>query len=115
MMYLLIIILHREEYLDDILSLFVELGIEDAAIVESQSLTRALAYDVPIFAGLRFQIEGSKRYSKVIFALADNPEIGDELVSILKDEGIDFDKPGVGRIILLKTEKVLGKPEEVEI
>ncbi|MCD6276759.1 hypothetical protein J7J69_00760, partial [candidate division WOR-3 bacterium] len=60
-MYLLVIILHKEEYIEDILSLFVELGIEDAAIIESQSLTRALAYDVPIFAGLRFQMEGSKK------------------------------------------------------
>ena len=114
-MYLLIIILHKEQYLEDILSLFVELGIEDAAIIESQSLTRALASDVPIFAGLRFQMEGSKKYSKVILALTDNPDIGDELVSILKDEDIDFDKPGTGRIVLLKTEKVFGKPEEVEI
>lgn len=114
-MYLLIIILHKEEYLDDILGVFVELGVEDAAIVESQSLTSALAYDVPIFAGLRFSLRDTKKYSKTIFALTDDSKIGEKIISILKDEDIDFEKPGTGRIMVLKVSEVYGEPEEVEL
>jgi len=114
-MYLLVIMLHKEEYLDDILQLFVELGVEDAVIIESQSLTHALAYDVPIFAGLRFQLKGERKYSKVILALTDRKETASEMVDLLKEEDIDFEQPGTGRILVVKLEEAIGKPEEIEI
>lgn len=114
-MYLMVIILHKEEYLDDILQLFVELGVEDAVIIESESLTQALAYGVPIFAGLRFQLKGERRYSKIVFAITDEKETASNMVELLKEQEIDFEKPGTGRILLIKLEEVIGKPEEIGI
>jgi hypothetical protein len=104
-MYLLIIILHKEEYLDDVLSCLVELGIEDAVAIDSESMEKALAYKVPIFAGLRFDI-GGKPFSKVILATSEDKESGKELIKLLKEVDIDLEIPGVARIITLKIESI---------
>jgi nitrogen regulatory protein P-II 1 len=112
-MYLLIIILHREEWLDDVLSGLVELGIEDAITIDSESMERALAAKVPIFAGLRFDLRG-RPYSKTILAVADTPEVGMELISMLKEVNIDLEAEGASRIITLKIESIFGTPREIE-
>jgi hypothetical protein len=113
-MYLLLITLNKEEYLDDVLSCLVELGIQDATIVETQSMENALAYKIPIFAGLRFQLGGGKPYSKTILAVTDNKNVGKEIISMLKEIDINFEEEGTGRIITIKIESVLGSVPEIE-
>ncbi|MHA2601019.1 MAG: hypothetical protein AM324_002675 [Candidatus Thorarchaeota archaeon SMTZ1-83] len=112
-MYLLIIILNKEEYLDDVLSVLIEMGITDVTIVDTQSLEMALAYRVPIFAGLKFQLGGRTPYSKTIFALADDKNTGKEIIELLKEVGIDLEEKGVARIVTIAVESVLGTPPEV--
>lgn len=113
-MYLLIIILNREEFLEELMEVLVELGITDATVVESQSMGKVLAYEVPIFAGLRFQTKGQRRYSKTILALVDDRQLADEIVQLLQEMDIDFMAPGVGRIVTIKVESALGAPSELE-
>ena len=114
-MYLLIIVLNREEFLEDTLSVLVELGITDATILDSQAMGRALAYEVPIFAGLRSLMEGRRIYSKTIFALVDDKEVGEDMVRLLGDMDIDLETPGVGRVITLKVESAFGAPSELDL
>ena len=111
-MFLLIIILNREEFLDDVLSSLVELGVTEAAVIDSESMRKVLAYEIPIFAGLR--IGGSRPYSKTILALSDDPDVGAEMVHLLKDINIDLEAPGVATLITLRVESVLGTPAEPE-
>ena len=112
-MYLLIIILHKEEWLDDVLSCLIEVGIEDAITIDSESMESALAQKVPIFAGLRFGLR-DRAYSKTIFAVTDNPDAGKEIVKFLKEIGINLEEKGAGRIITLRIESVIGIPKEIE-
>lgn len=112
-MYLLIIILHKEEWLDDVLSCLIELGIEDAITIDSESMESALAQKVPIFAGLRFDLKESA-YSKTIFALTDEPNAGKEIVKFLKEIEINLEEKGAGRIITLRVESAIGTPKEIE-
>ena len=112
-MFLLLIILHAEEYLDDVLSALIELGIEDAVVMDTEPLGKALAYSVPIFAGVKFSLSG-KSASKFITATTDNPNAGEELIAMLKEIDIDLESEGVSRIITIKTESVLGKSGEIE-
>ena len=112
-MYMLIIFLHKQEFLEDILSCFIELGIEDAVTIDSESMGKALAYNVPIFAGLRFGL-GGKPLSKVIYAISEDRDAGKELVKLLKQVGIDLEQPGVARIITLNVESIYGTPEVIE-
>lgn len=109
-MYLVIIFLTREEILDDLLSILVELGSTDTTIVESQSMGGFLAHRIPIFAGLRLQLGGKHVYSKMIFATSDDREVGKKTVHLLKDSGYDF-YDGMGRIIVIKAEEVFGEPQ----
>ncbi|MFQ5867398.1 MAG: hypothetical protein ACE5IT_05325 [bacterium] len=112
-MYLIMITLHKEEYLDDVLSCLVELGIEDAVTVDSESMEKALAYKVPIFAGLKFDLRG-KPFSKLILAVSKNRQSGKELMTLLKEVGINLEEPGVARILTLKLESLLGTPKTIE-
>ena len=109
-MYLVIIILNNEEILDDLLSILVELGSTDTTIVEGQSMGGFLAHRIPIFAGLRLQLGGKNVYSKIMFTLSDDKDIGKKIIHLLKDSGIDFDD-GMGRIIVVKIEAVFGEPQ----
>jgi len=113
-MYLLMIILNKEEYLDDVLSVLVELGITDATIMDTQSLEMALAYKVPIFAGLKFQLGGRTPYSKTIFVLTEEKETGKNVMELLKGVGIGPGEKGVARLITMKVESALGTPPEVD-
>ena len=112
-MYILIIFLHKTEFLEDILSCFIELGIEDAVTIDSESMGKALAHNVPIFAGLRFGL-GGKPLSKVVYAVTEDKNAGGQLVKFLKQVGIDLEQPGVARIITVKAESILGTPETIE-
>ncbi|HID96020.1 MAG TPA: hypothetical protein EYP53_08200 [Candidatus Latescibacteria bacterium] len=114
-MYLLIVVLNKEEFLEDVLSVLVELGVTDATIIDSQAMGRALAYEVPIFAGLRFQMGGGRPYSKTIFALVEDKEVGAQMVRMLKEVDIDLESPGVGCIITIKIESALGTPSELDL
>jgi len=114
-MYLLIMILHKEEFLDDVLSAFIELGVDEASILDLQSLGSALAYQVPIFSGLRFQMHGGRPYSKTIIGISDDPNIGKDIVSILKDSDIDIEAPGVGRVIVVDIKETYGSAEEIDV
>jgi hypothetical protein len=109
-LYLIIIFLTKEEILDDLLSILVELGSTDTTIIESQSMGGFLAHRIPIFAGLRLQLGGKHVYSKTILAISDDKDAGKKVVHLLKDSGFDFDE-GMGRIMVLKTEEVYGEPQ----
>jgi hypothetical protein len=109
-MFLVIIILHREDFLEDLLSGLVELGVDEAVTIDSEPMKRVLAYKVPIFAGLKFDLR-EKPFSKLILALADNANVGKQLVDLLKGTGMNIEEPGVGWILTLKLESAFGEAE----
>jgi len=109
-MYLLVIILRKAEHLDDVLAGLVELGIQDAVTVDAEPLKKSLAYKVPIFAGLKFDLR-EEPHSKIIMAVSEDQEAGKQLTVILKEVGIDLKEPGVARILTLKLESTFGEPE----
>ncbi|OQX81677.1 MAG: hypothetical protein B6D56_01760 [Candidatus Omnitrophica bacterium 4484_70.1] len=109
-MQLLIIVLNREDYLEKILALMIEAGITGATILNSEGLGHFLAYEVPIFAGLR-QLMGEKRSAnRTIFAVVEE-ENWDEFRHLLEEENIDFTQSGVGIIALLPVNEVI-KPKK---
>ena len=111
--YLLIIVLNKEEYEEDISSALVEVGITDATIVDGEGLGQVLAEGIPIFAGFKFGLEGSRPYSKLILGITDDSNVIGELGVILKDSDIDFDEPGVGKIMTIKLDSYVGTPPEI--
>ncbi|MBI5788600.1 MAG: hypothetical protein HZA78_07085 [Candidatus Schekmanbacteria bacterium] len=97
---LLILILNREEYLEDILALFLELGISGATILESIGMGRIVTYDIPVFAGFRDLMIGNRPYNKTILSVVDD-EIIPQVVEGVKSLCSDTKGPGVGLIFTL--------------
>jgi nitrogen regulatory protein P-II 1 len=106
-MKLLFIVLNKEEFLPDILPILAELNISGATILDSEGMAHALAYDVPIFAGLRQMLGETKRNNKTIFTLIENDAVLTELHNILKEEGIDFEKKGMGIMFTVPVDQVI--------
>ncbi len=105
-MELLIVILNKEEYFERILSILVEAGVSGATIFESEGMGHFLAYEVPIFAGLRQLMGGGKSESRTIMAVLEDEKIFKNITRLLNEDGIDFTKSGVGIMMTVPVNKV---------
>lgn len=112
-MYFIVIFLYKEDYLDDILEAFIELGIEDAVILNAETMKKELSLKVPLFAALEISSK-EKTFAKVIMATADDKNVLKNLVKMLKQVDIDLLEEGICRMILLKAEEIMGQPEIIE-
>lgn len=109
-MELLIIILNKEEYVEIISSILVELGVYGATILDSEGLGHFLAHEVPIFAGLKQLVGEKKTASRTILALFEKKAMFSEFKKLLAEENIDFTKADTGIILTLPVNEAI-KPE----
>ncbi len=111
--YLLVIVLNKEEFLEDILTAFVEVGISGATVVDSVGMGRVLAYDVPIFASLRKTLEGrySAPYNKTIFTVIPNEDKLHTTIELI-EQILDLDVPGAGLLFAVAISIVKGLSAE---
>lgn len=86
-MQLLIAILHREELLDDVLSVLVELELPDSVVVESRSGLELLERDLPIFAGLRSLIPAGIDFCRLVVCLAGDDDAAARAVEAIRHLG----------------------------
>ncbi|MBW2045678.1 MAG: hypothetical protein JRI96_12480 [Deltaproteobacteria bacterium] len=110
-MELLIIILNREEYFEKVVSILVEAGATGATILDSEGLGHFLAYEVPIFAGLRKLVGERKSANRTILAVLEDKSIFSKFKQLLSEEEIDFTEEGVGVMVTLPVNEVV-KPKE---
>ncbi len=83
-MKLAVIFLNRIEYLDEILSVFLEIGVSGATVLDSVGMGHILSQNVPIFAGLREAFAGSSPNNKIILMLVEE-EMIETIVVALED------------------------------
>ena len=81
-MQLLIIKLAKEELLEDLLTALTASGLDTACIVDSSSIQKFMGQRIPIFAGLRTEMDHYS-YCKVIIARILYPENLDEFRRLL--------------------------------
>lgn len=110
-MELLMIVLNKEEYFEQILSMLVELEVSGATILDSEGLGHFLAYEVPIFAGLRQLVGEKKTASKTILALIEEKKFLSKFKKMLAAEKIDFTSPGTGIIVTLPINEAIKSKE----
>lgn len=110
-MELLITILNKEEYFERFLTILIEAGASGATILDSEGLGHFLAYEVPIFAGLKQLVGERKSLNRTVLVLLEREDIFDKIKKLLGEEGIDFTKPGVGIMLTLPVNEVV-KPKE---
>ena len=97
-MQILLIILYREDLLDDVLSALVEMEITGAVVLDGTSMEQVLSEDVPIFAGLWQTFGGGGAQAKTILAPLQDRGVLGHLVLLLKEMEADFTDPEIGRI-----------------
>lgn len=98
-MELLIVILNKDELFETVVNILVESGVSGATFLESEGMGQYLAYEVPIFAGIRQFVGESKKSNRTILAVLEKKEMFEEIKDLLKKEKIDFSKPGVGQLL----------------
>jgi nitrogen regulatory protein P-II 1 len=106
-MQLLVLILNREEKLEEILTYCLGEGVTGATLLESEGMGRILSKEVPIFAGFRDLFAPSKPLNRTILSV-----VPDDLAQRL-GEGVDrilggWGEPGAGLLFTLPVGRVWG-------
>jgi len=109
-MKLVVIVLNKTEYLEDLLMAFLEIGVSGATVVDSVGMGRILSHDVPIFTGLRSAFPGTSPVNKTILVVTAEEMVADILTAI-DDVCGSFEAPGTGLIFVLPIEIVRGLGE----
>jgi len=106
-MQLLLFILNKEEHLEEILEVFLELDITGATIIDSVGMGRILATDIPIFAGFRNIMQESRPGNKTILTVVSDDKIPRIIQGIEQICG-SLDKPGAGILLTLPISNAKG-------
>lgn len=91
-MWLLVYILNEDKYLDELLEEFIEVGISRATILDGMGMLHFLSEEVPIFAGFRSLIQGTKPFNKILLSVIREKDLLNTAL-----ETIDRVVGGIGR------------------
>jgi hypothetical protein len=109
-MYALFIVLNEIDYLEDILSGFMENKISGATILDSQGMGSAIANsnnkDIPFFSALHMLIGDSHPYSKTIFTVLESESMVDNAVKVVQEIVEDITSTGVGFMFSVPIAKI---------
>ncbi|HLA41706.1 MAG TPA: hypothetical protein VJ417_17005 [Candidatus Glassbacteria bacterium] len=97
----MVFVLNREELLGEILSGFLEIGITGATILDSMGMGRILAFDIPIFAGLRGTLAGGRPHNKTILSVLKDRATYEKAAELIEDVCGSLDDPGNGILFAL--------------
>jgi nitrogen regulatory protein P-II 1 len=106
-MKLLVFILNKEEYLEEVLEAFLELNISGATILDSVGMGSILAQDIPIFAGFKNLLQGSRPANKTILTVVPEKLVKPARTAIEQIVG-SLDEPGNGLLFILDIDKIYG-------
>lgn len=113
-MKLLVFVLNKEEYLEDVLEAYVEAGVAGATILDSEGMGRFLAYEVPIFADFKEFIKGNKPYNKTILSVIRNEAVVEKLKRLVDEVVGGLDNPGTGIMFTIPVDWSTGLVREEE-
>ncbi len=109
-MYVLFVVMNAVDYLEDVLSGFLEEGISGATILDSQGMGRAIVEGdhskIPLFGALKSVLEDSHPYSKTIFTVLEDEEMVDKAVTVVQDIISDLSLTGSGFMFTVPIGKV---------
>jgi len=107
-MRLVIIFLNKIEYLEDILSAFLEIGVTGSTVLDSEGMGHIISDNIPIFAGLRDTFAGSSPSNKTIITVVEKNMVN-KVADIVEDVcGVSLEEPGTGVMISIPVEKTFG-------
>lgn len=99
-MYALFIVLNAIDYLEEILSGFVEVGVSGATILDSQGMGSTIvnnqSTNIPLFGALHMLLGDSHPYSKTIFTVLESEAMVEKTVAVVQEVIGDISDTGVG-------------------
>lgn len=107
-MNVLFIVLNKVEYLEEILDMFMEIGVRGATILDSQGMGRAIGETDAFFGAIRNMIDGARPYNKTIFTVIEDKETLDRAIKETKNIVGEISDPGVGMMFTLPIGEVHG-------
>ncbi len=114
-MYALFLVLNEVDYLDDILSTFLDIGVKGATILDSQGMGGALVHgenrDIPLFRSLKSFLDSSRPYNKTIFTVIQSEELVKKAMQAVNDVVGDISRPGVGLMFTVPIGHIYGMNE----
>jgi nitrogen regulatory protein PII len=109
-MKLVMIILNKTEFLEDLLTAFLEIGVSGATVVDGVGMGRILSHDVPVFTGLRSAFPGTSPVNKTILVVTEDGLV-DDILTAIEDVCGSFKGPGTGLVFVLPIETARGVGE----
>ena len=106
-MKLVVVVLNRTRYLEDLLTAFLEIDVTGATVIDSVGMGRILSHDVPIFAGLRSAFPGTSPVNKTVFVVAEDGLVEDVL-TVVDDVCGSFDEAGSGLVFVVPVDYTRG-------
>ena len=110
-MKLVIVVVNRTEYLEDLLSALLEIGASGATVIDSIGMGRVLSHDVPIFAGLRSAFPGTAPVNKTVLVATEEERV-DDILTAIDDVCGSLEEPGSGLVLVVPLDKVVGLRRE---
>lgn len=110
-MELLVIIIKQTQYLDDILTGFVDIGIGGATVVDSRGMGQILTANVPIFAGLKDLMPGGAIGNYMIISVVNSEEV-DKAMQLVNEVCGDIEEEGAGIAFTLPVGRAFGLYKE---
>ncbi len=105
-MELLVVIMKQTQFLDDILTGFVDIGIQGATVVDSRGMGQILTANVPIFAGLKDLMPGGNIGNYTILSVVQPGQV-EKAVELIR-EICDLGEEGVGFAFTVPVNRVFG-------
>jgi nitrogen regulatory protein PII len=111
LMKLLVLVLNKEEFTEQVLERFVDIGVPGATIIETVGMGRVLSQEIPIFAGFVDMMAGARPSNKTIFTLVE-----DDMVENVR-QGVEdvigkLDQPGTGILFAVNVDYHAGVVRE---
>jgi nitrogen regulatory protein PII len=106
-MKLLVVILNREELLDDLILAFLEVEIRGATILDSVGMGRILSHDIPILAGMKGLSTGSFPRNRTVLTVVQDQQVA-AVVRVFEEVVGPVSQPGNGLILALPIGEIYG-------
>ncbi len=112
-MKLVVIILNRVEFLEDLLTAFLEIGISGATVLNSVGMGQIVSRNIPIFAGLSDAFPGSSPSNRTILAVVEDRQVK-RMARMVEEVCGSLDDPGSGLMVSLSLDEVFGFRPTIE-
>ena len=92
-MQLLVMVVDKEEDLDEIFEAFIKIGIKGVTVIDSMGSGHLFTENLSIFCKLSKLAEGRKKYNKTIFSIVEDPSMLEQAMEVVENIVGDINKP----------------------